>query len=255
MGRRLMLGSNSSDQPRPSPSIEADTAGTSTESQAASVRSILRGSGPRFARDAFGPLAAFYVGWKLGGVVVGIVVATVVASLAWGYERRHERPGMVARLSLVLVIIHAVIGLGTRSATIYLAQPLVLSGVLGMAFTVSTVLRRPLAGVFATEMFPFTAEIRASEEYRKVFGRISLAWGGYLLLHAAVLLVVLLWWGVDIFVVVNVATSVPIMTGLLTWSIWYTVASFRRSEKWGWVLQGETSPEDAVTPQGPPLTT
>jgi hypothetical protein len=104
-------------------------------------------------------------------------------------------------------------------------------------------------------MFPFTPEMRASEEYRQVFGRISLAWGGYLLLHAAALLVVLIWWGVDIFVVVNVATSVPIMTGLLTWSIWYTVANFRRSEKWGWVLRGETSPDGVVTPQGPPLTT
>jgi intracellular septation protein A len=216
---------------------------------------VLLGSGPRFARDAFGPLLAFYLGWKLGGIVVGITVATLVATLAWGYERRHERPGMVARLSLALVIIHTVIGLGTRSATIYLAQPLVLSGALGLAFTVSTLLRRPLAGVFATEMFPFTPEMRASGEYRQVFGRVSLAWGCYLLLHAAVLVVVLLWWGVDVFVVANVATSAPIMTALLTWSIWYTVARFRRSEEWGWVLRGEPTRGSVVTPKGPQPTT
>lgn len=251
-----MLGSNSSaGQSRASGTVEADTARALTQTEAVSARSVLLGSGPRFARDAFGPLLAFYVGWKVGGVVVGITVATLVAILAWGYERRHARPGMVARLSLALVIIHAVIGLGTRNATIYLAQPLVISGALGMAFTVSTLVRRPLAGVFATEMFPFAPEMRASQEYRRVFGRVSLAWGGYLLLHAAVLEVVLLWWGVDVFVVANVATSAPIMTALLAWSIWYTVASFRRSEEWGWVLRGEQSPDGVVTPQGPAPTT
>ncbi|HWC38858.1 MAG TPA: VC0807 family protein [Acidimicrobiales bacterium] len=229
------------------------TPDASVVAQSVSVRSILLSSGPRFARDAFGPLLAFYAGWKAAGVVAGIVVATVFATAAWGYERRHGRPGMVARLSLSLVLIHALIGLGTHSATIYLAQPLVVSGALGIAFTISTMLGRPLAGVFATEMFPFSPEMRSSEEYRRVFGRVSLAWGAYLLLHAGFLLVVLLSWGVDVFVAVNVGTSAPMVTALLAWSIWYTVASFRRSEDWGWMLRGESPPEGVVAPEGPPV--
>jgi intracellular septation protein A len=228
-----------------------DTSNPFVPTQSVSVRSVLLTSGPRFARDAFGPLLAFYVAWKTAGVVVGILVATVFATLAWVYERRHGRPGMVARLSLGLVVIHAVIGLATHSATIYLAQPLLLSGALGLTFTVSTFVRRPLAGIFAVEMFPFSPEMRSSEEYRRVFGRVSLAWGAYLLVHCGVLLVVLLWWGVDVFVVVNIATSAPMMTGLLAWSIWYTVATFRRSDDWGWVLRGESSRGGVATPDGP----
>jgi intracellular septation protein A len=189
-------------------------------------------------RDAGGPLLTFYVAWKIGGVVVGIMAATAFAALAWAYERRHDRPGMVARLSLGLVLVHAIVGLATKSALVYLAQPLVLSGVLGLGFTISTLAGRPLAGVFAVEMFPFSPEVRASEEYRRVFGRVSLAWGAYLLLHCVALLIVLLEWGVDVFVVANLATSAPVMTALLTWSIWYVVTTFRRSEEWGWILRG-----------------
>jgi hypothetical protein len=248
-----MLGKVSS---RAASDASADwTPNTPTEPVAlegVSARSVLVGAGPRFARDAFGPLLTFYVGWKTAGVVVGIVAATVFATLAWGYERRHGRPGMVARLSLGLVVVHALIGLGTNSATIYLAQPLLVSGALGMVFTLSTILGRPLAGVFATEMFPFSPEMRRSEEYRRVFGRVSLAWSAYLLLHCGILLAVLLSWGVDVYVAVNIGTSAPIVIALLAWSIWYTVASFRRSDDWGWMLRGDASPDGAAAGEVPP---
>jgi intracellular septation protein A len=246
-----MLGKNPVTGPTEvSAAVGSDTPSATGQIQNASVGSVLASSGPRFARDVFGPLLSFYVGWKIGGVFVGIAVATVVATAAWVYERRHQRPGMVARLSLGLVLIHAVIGLVTGSATIYLAQPVLLSGALGLAFTVSTLARRPLAGVFAVEMFPFSAEMRRSPEYRQVFGRVSLVWGAYLLLHCGFLLAVLLWWGVDVFVPVNIASSAPIIAALLTWSIWYTVTSFRRSEAWGWALRGEPSPQGADNSAG-----
>jgi hypothetical protein len=245
-----MLGKGSRGSSDTSAQSTPDIPTESVTAQAVSVRSVLLGSGPRFARDAFGPLLTFYVGWKAAGVVVGILVATVFATLAWGYERRHGRPGMVARLSLGLVVVHALIGLGTRSATVYLAQPLLVSGALGLAFTFSTVLGRPLAGVFATEMFPFSPEMRRSDEYRRVFRRVSLAWGAYLLLHCGILLAVLISWGVD--VAVNIGTSAPIITTLLAWSIWYTVGSFRRSDDWGWMLRGEGSPQAPAAEEAPP---
>ena len=101
------------------------------------VRGILLGSGPRFARDAFGPVLAFYIGWKLFGLVAGIGCATAVSLLAWRYERRRDRAGVVARLSLGFVIVQATIGLIAQSATVYLAQPVLLSAAFGIAFLVS----------------------------------------------------------------------------------------------------------------------
>jgi hypothetical protein len=43
---------------------------------------LLLGSGPRFARDALGPVLAFYAVWKFWGLLAGIVAATLVALVA-----------------------------------------------------------------------------------------------------------------------------------------------------------------------------
>jgi hypothetical protein len=117
------------------------------------ARSLLFGSGPRFAGDAFGPVLAFYVGWKLAGTSVGVGLATAVGVLAWYAERRRERPGAVAMLSLGFVFVQAGVGLAFGSARVYLAQQVFLSAGLGVAFLVSVVVGRPLAGLFAQDIF------------------------------------------------------------------------------------------------------
>jgi intracellular septation protein A len=201
------------------------------------VRSILLGSGPRFARDAFGPVLAFYVLWKLAGVVWGILAATAVALLALRYERSRDRSGILVRLALALVLIQAVVGIVTRSAELYLIQPVIISGLWGVAFIGSAVIGKPLTGVFANELFPFPDEVRRSETFRRVFSRLSYAWGAYQLFRSGLRAATLLGLGVDLYVVVNLATGVPMIVGMMSWSIWYAVRSFRRSAEWGWAIE------------------
>lgn len=121
---------------------------------AISARGILLGSGPRFARDSFGPILAFYVLYRTVGLAAGIVAATVVALLSVRHEKKNERSGAMARFSLVFVILQAVIGLASGSARVYLAQPVLLNGAMGLLFLGSALVGRPLAGVFADEMYP-----------------------------------------------------------------------------------------------------
>src|SRR5437660_1281871 len=102
-----------------------------------SARTILLGSGPRFARDAFGPMLLFYAGWKLSGLLLGIALSTIGSLAAFRWERNHDRPGLMARMGLVLVLIQAVIGLVSNSAIVYLAQPVLITGVYGLAFVTS----------------------------------------------------------------------------------------------------------------------
>jgi intracellular septation protein A len=201
------------------------------------VRSILLGSGPRFARDAFGPVLTFYVLWKLAGIVWGILGATAVALLALRYERSRDRSGILVRLALALVLIQAVVGIVTRSAELYLIQPVIISGLWGVAFIGSAVIGKPLTGVFANELFPFPDEVRRSETFRRVFSRLSYAWGAYQLFRSALRAATLLGLGVDLYVVVNLATGVPMIVGMMSWSIWYAVRSFRRSAEWGWAIE------------------
>src|ERR671924_465071 len=68
---------------------------------------LLLGSGPRFARDAVGPILLFYAGWKLIGLTAGIVGATTFALATFVWERRRARSGLAAALGLTLVLTQA----------------------------------------------------------------------------------------------------------------------------------------------------
>jgi intracellular septation protein A len=199
-------------------------------------KAIVFGSGPRFTRDAFGPVLAFYVVWKLVGIVPGILAATAVSLLAVRYERKRDRSGLVVRIALALVLIQAVVGIATRSAEIYLIQPVIVSALYGVAFIVSPWFGRPLTAIFANELYPFPPEVQQSASFRRIFSRLSYAWGGYQLVRSTIKAAALIGLGVDIYVVVNFATGAPMLAGMMSWSIWYTVRSFRRSDEWGWAI-------------------
>lgn len=206
------------------------------------ARSILLGSGPRFARDAFGPVLGFYLGWKFFGLFAGMAVAVVVALTAYAYEQRQGRPGVMARISLGLIALQVVIGLVADDARAFLAPPVLINGALGLVFLASVAVRRPVAGLFATEIRAFPDEVRRSDTYRGVFSRVSLAWGGYLVLRSVVRFWVLAEGGVDAFVVVNLVTGFPLMSALMSWSVWYGLRSFRRSEEWGFAFEEPGGP-------------
>ena len=189
------------------------------------------------------PVLFFYAGWKLSGLLVGVLLATAVGIGAYLYERHRERPGLVARIALLFVFVQGTVGLMAGSAKVYLAQPVVLNGVLGLVFLVSTLRGRPFAGMFAEELYPFPPEVKASETFKAAFSRVSLAWAAYLLARSALRLFMLTK-SVDAFVVMNVATGFPIMSGLMAWSVWSITRAFRRSEEWGWALaEGDVAPE------------
>src|SRR5215813_14283628 len=66
------------------------------ESRPVSPWSLMLGTGPRFARDAFGPVLVFYLGWKLVDLRTGILAATALAVVAYVWERRRDRSGVTA---------------------------------------------------------------------------------------------------------------------------------------------------------------
>jgi len=199
------------------------------------ARTILRNGGPRMAANAGAPILFFYAGWKLSGLLLGVAMATTVGVGAYLYERHRERPGLIARLALLFVFIQGTIGLAFGSAKVYLAQPVILNGLLGLVFLISTLRGRPFAGEFAEELYPFSAEMKASATFKRAFSQVSLTWAVYLLLRT-VIRAFMLQGSVDAFVAVNVATGFPIMTGLMVWSVWHVTRAFRRSEESGWAL-------------------
>ena len=186
-----------------------------------SFRRLLFGSGPRFLRDAFGPSVAFYLGWKLHGLVAGVIAATVLTVVVYVRERRQQRPGVAARIGLAIAMVQAAAALITGSPIGYFAPPIVVSAVYGVAFLGSVVIGKPLAGVFALEAYPVRPEVRQHPEVRRTFSRISVAWGCWMLFRSAFRLVILLTLSVDLYVLLNALTATPGTVGMLAWSFWY----------------------------------
>jgi intracellular septation protein A len=206
---------------------------------------LLLGSGPRFARDALGPVLSFYVCWKLWGLIAGIVAASLVAVAAFVWQRRHAGSGIVPAIGLGVAAVQAIAGLTAGSAGAFFAPGVVANGLYGCAFVGSVAFGRPLAGVFAREMYAFPRRVRDSALFRRTFSVVSLVWGGYMLVRSTVRLVVLFWSSVDIFVAVSVLTGVPCTIALMSWSFWYPLRRFRRQpELW----ETEGPPGTADTP-------
>ena len=197
-----------------------------------SFRSILFAGAPRFAREAFGPVAAFYVGWTLWSLVAGIVLASAVGIALDLYERRRGRAGALALVSVAFVLVQAVIGIVADSAVVYLAQPVLVSAVWVLANIGSAIVGRPLAGVLADAWYPFPPQIKESSTYRRVFGIESIVWGVYLLARSALRMLFLVGGSVGAFAAVQMATGFPFTIALVAWSVWYAARGFERSTEW-----------------------
>jgi intracellular septation protein A len=196
--------------------------------QVPSVRSVLRSGAPRFAREAFGPIGAFYLGWKFGNLATGIALATGVALALEMYEHRHGRRGTLALISAGFVVVQGVVGLLANSAVVYLAQPVLVSAIWGIACLVSVPIGRPLLGVFADAWYSFPEEARRSQVYRRIFGVESVVWGIYYLARSAIRMLALWKGGVGFFIVVQALTGIPFTIALIVWSIRYAVRGFER---------------------------
>jgi intracellular septation protein A len=191
---------------------------------------IFRAGVPGFLREGFIPLGAFYAGLRLGGLATGIAAAAVASVLIYAYERRMGRDGLLVRISLAFVAVQSLVGLLAHSTTVYLAQPVVVTAVWGLAFLVSVAIGRPLAGALAGAWYPFPRWLRESPEYKRVFGIESVVWGLYFFGRSALRLATLLNGSLENFLLVTVVTGTPAMLILLAWSIRYALRGLADTE-------------------------
>jgi intracellular septation protein A len=194
-------------------------------------RGVLFTGLPGFLREGFLPVGAFYGGLRLSGLAAGIAASTVVCVLIYLYERRVGRDGLLVRVSLAFVLVQGAIGLAADSATVYLAQPVLANAAWGVAFLVSAVMRRPLAGALACAWYPFPRWYRETEPFKRVYGIQSLVWGAYFVFRSAVRLAVLLNGSLESFLVTVLLTGPPMMLLLILWSIRHSIRGLTTSER------------------------
>jgi intracellular septation protein A len=197
---------------------------------------VVRRAGPRLVRDALGPLAIFYAGWKLIGLTAGIALAVVFGLAMYAHERRRGRPAVVVRVALVLVTIRAVVGLSSGNARVYLAQEIGIDTLLGCVVLGSLRTQRPFVSWFTEEIFPLPDVLRESDAFRRAMRVATIVWGVYFLLRALVRLVALLTLNTDQYVLVAALSDAPFLIALLAWSVYYTTTTLRASPQWGPVI-------------------
>ena len=185
---------------------------------------------PGVLREGFLPLGAFYAGLELSGLAAGIVASALASVLIYLYERRHGRDALLVRLSLGFVAIQSVVGLVAHSATVYLAQPVLLAAAWGLAFVVSVVVGRPLAGALACAWYPFPQWLKETADFKRVYTVESLVWGAYFLARSALRLSVLLHGSIGGFLVITFLTGTPVTVLLLAWSVRYAIRGLADTE-------------------------
>ncbi|HST14680.1 MAG TPA: VC0807 family protein [Gaiellaceae bacterium] len=189
-------------------------------------RSILGRGLPQFAAEAVVPVLVFYGAWRAAGLGAGIAAGTVVSVALAGVLLRRGRDVTLVVVGAAFVVVQAVVGLASHSATVYLAQPVLLNALWGLACFVSIAIRRPLIGVLAGAWYPFPAWFRASDAFRREFSVQSAVFGVFYVARAALRLWALLTTGVGGFVVVSVATGSPVVLVLIGWGVWHARRTF-----------------------------
>jgi hypothetical protein len=193
-------------------------------------RGVLRTGLPGFLREGFLPVAAFYGGLRVGGLPTGIAASTAVSIVIYLYERRAGRNGLLVRISLGFVAVQGVVGLASDSATVYLAQPVLANAAWGVAFLVSALIRRPLAGALACAWYPFPRWFRETEPFKRVFRVQSLVWGVYFLVRSGIRLAALLHGSLENFLLIVFVTGTPVMLALVVWSIRHAMRNLAKAD-------------------------
>jgi Protein of unknown function (DUF3159) len=176
---------------------------------------------PTFALEGVLPLLVFYAVLRAGSLPAAIVASSLAAGAVVVVQHRRGQDIALAAVTFVFIVVQAVVGLAAHSATVYLAQPVVLGACWGIAFLVSAAVGKPLVGAFARAWYPFPEEFRAGRGYRREFGLQSVVWGVYCVAAAGLRLGALLTSGVGGLIVVSLAVGAPGQIALIGWCLWH----------------------------------
>ena len=192
---------------------------------------LLLGRGlPTLAIEGVLPVLVFYGVWRQTGLGPAVVASTVAAGVVVLVQIRRGMDVALAAVAMLFIAIQALVGVAAHSATVYLAQPVILSAAWGIAYLVSAGIGRPLIAVFAQAWYPFGPEFRATPVFRREFTMQSVVWGVFCLVRASARLAALLGAGVGGFLLVSFATGTPAFAALIAWGLWHARRTFARDD-------------------------
>ena len=188
------------------------------------ARQMVRGLG----WDVGLPVAAYYLLHLLGvDDLAALLTATVVAGVrvVWAAVREREL-NLFATVMLVVFGIGLVLALVSGDARFLLLKNSIVTGAVGVAFLVTTVVGRPLT-LAASQSFNPARRAELAERYRsdprvRPGHRLcSTVWGVALVVEALVRVPLIYLLPIDVMVGVSEAITIVVFTGLIAWTLRY----------------------------------
>jgi intracellular septation protein A len=196
---------------------------------APTLLSVIRRIGWRGFFDAVVPVALFLVLNVAAGIVAAMLAATAWAIAIGVWRMVHERrTGVLIWIGLAYVLARGAAGVLTQSKVVFFGPGVAQTGLIGLVFLVSVILRRPAVGYIAPIIYPFQDYVRRHPAYRRAFSRLTLIWASYLLAKVALDVWLLTSLSASMFVLVRSIVSWPILLGLFVFSLRYPRRVFRR---------------------------
>jgi hypothetical protein len=189
----------------------------------------------QFILGALIPITLFYIFYRLDRPLTGALLAA-----GWGIGLSVVTRLFLKEINLfaVLSIPFAIIQMGgviaTRDPDFFLVWPAIVKVVWGLIFLGSLLFSRPLILVFAETMgaIPKTQdadEFRKSNEFRPIWIILTAVWGITQLASAVLVVAAMVWLPMEPFLIVRTALSLPLTAVLITFSFWFPIWYFRRS--------------------------
>ena len=140
-------------------------------------RSVLRHAIPNVLEGKLIPAVIFLALLQAAGTRTAILGALAFALMAMigRVVRRQTIPGLLWLTTLGLIA-RTIAALATGSVVIYFIQPTVATGLVGMAFAFSVLIRRPLVERLLLDFCPLDDETRAHPHLQRFFRHVSLWW-------------------------------------------------------------------------------
>lgn len=140
-------------------------------------RSVLRHAIPNVLEGKLIPAVVFiglleFLGTR--SAVIG-ALAFALAAMVGRVVRKKTIPGLLWLTTLGLLA-RTIAALATGSIVIYFLQPTVATALVGMAFLVSVLVRRPLVERIMLDFCPLDDETRAHPQLQRFFRHVSLWW-------------------------------------------------------------------------------
>ncbi len=191
--------------------------------------SVARRFGRQLVVDTLTPVLLFLAFNNVAGLVPAMAAASAWSvALVLARWRGGRAVGPLVWFSLAYALIRGTAGIVSGSDTVYFGPAVATNFAIAFVFSVSVLIRRPLVGHIARIFYPFPDDVRRHDAYRRVFGRLTLAWAASLTFSAALQVLLLGRASTNTYVVVSSLAGWALSLALFWWSLRYPRLAFTR---------------------------